>query len=146
MRSPQDIQEAVGPKLRLAGQRLTPRRRRLVQILVDAEHPMTIPEILRSGKGLAASSVYRNLAVLEQAGLVRRIVTQEDEFARFELAEELTEHHHHFVCSSCGLVRDVPTDPQTEKLLRKLSANLSEGTFTPTGHRVDVVGLCSDCS
>ena len=34
------------------------------------------------------------------------------EFARFELTEELTEHHHHLICSRCGRVEDVtvPSD------------------------------------
>ena len=52
------------------------------------------------------SSAYRNLAVLEHAGVVRRVIT-EGEFARFELTEELTEHHHHLICSRCGRVEDV---------------------------------------
>ena len=49
--------------------------------------------------------MYRNLVVLEQAGVVRR-VTSTDDFARYELAEDLTEHHHHLICSSCGTVDD----------------------------------------
>ena len=44
--------------------------------------------------------------MLEQAGAVRRVIT-EDEFARFELTEALTEHHHHLICSNCGKVEDV---------------------------------------
>ena len=44
----------------------------------------------RSAASLAQSSAYRNLVVLEQAGAVNRIVTADD-FARFELAQDLTE-------------------------------------------------------
>ena len=33
------------------------------------------------------SSAYRNLAVLEQAGVIRRVIT-DDDFARFELDED----------------------------------------------------------
>src|SRR3546814_13652905 len=54
---------------------------------------------------MAQSSVYRNLAVLEAAGVVHRIVTS-DEFARYELTEDLTGHHHHLICASCGDVAD----------------------------------------
>ena len=32
------------------------------------------------------------VTVLEQAGIVHRMITRED-FARYELAEEITEHH-----------------------------------------------------
>ena len=59
-----------------------------MDVLVASPRPLTIPEVLDAGNGLAQSSVYRNLVILEQAGVVHRIVTN-DEFARFELAEDL---------------------------------------------------------
>ena len=63
--------------------------------------------------GLAQSSAYRNLAVLERAGVVHRIVTS-DEFARYELAEDLTHHHHHLICSTCGGVTDFEVSDAVE--------------------------------
>jgi len=118
---------------------------RLLEVLVEAGHPLTITEIIDSDRSLATSSAYRNLVVLEQAGLVHRVITGED-FARYELAEELTEHHHHLVCSSCGLVRDLPSDRNMERLMRAVIAKVAEQGFTPMNHRLDIVGLCSDCS
>jgi len=94
---------------------------------------------------LATSSAYRNLVVLEQAGAVHRVVTRED-FARYELAEELTEHHHHLVCSSCGRVRDLSSDADIERLMKAVSAKASQEGFTAIAHRLDIVGLCEDCS
>ena len=46
---------------------------------------------------------------------MRRVITEE-EFARYELTEELTEHHHHLICSTCGRVEDVtiPADFETD--------------------------------
>src|SRR5256885_5047659 len=49
--------------------------RSLLDILRSAAHPLTIHEILDRGSGLAMSSAYRNLTVLEQAGLVHRVIT-----------------------------------------------------------------------
>src|SRR5207249_4679034 len=111
-----DVDQVVALRLRRVGQRLTPRRRSLLQILTAAAHPLTIHEILDRGSGLAMSSAYRNLTVLEDAGVVDRVITQED-VGRYELAEELTEHHHHLVCSSCGLVRDLVSDRDAERLM-----------------------------
>ena len=51
--------------------------------------------------------------MLERAGVVHRIVTADD-FARYELAEDLTEHHHHLICSACGDVRDFTVSPELE--------------------------------
>jgi len=140
-----DVDQIVAARLRPLGQRLTPRRRSLLDILRQARHPLTINEILERGKGLAMSSVYRNLVVLEQVGLVHRLVTREDH-ARYELAEELTEHHHHLICTSCGLVRDMPTDVRVERVMRSVMADMSPGVFTPQSHRIDVMGLCPECA
>jgi len=91
------------------------------------------------------SSAYRNLTVLEHAGVVNRVITQEG-FGRYELAEELTRHHHHIVCSSCGLVRDLASDVDAERLLDLAMRRATEQGFTPAAHRLDILGLCADCA
>src|SRR6476660_9092083 len=111
------LDQVVARRLRRVGQSLPPRRRSLLEILRSAVHPLTIHEILERGSELAMSSAYRNLTVLEHAGVVNRVITNEG-FGRYELAEELTQHHHHHVvCSSCGLVRDLRSDVDAERLL-----------------------------
>ena len=96
-----DLHATAASRLRDDGQRYTTQRRALVDLLESVDQPLTIPQLLEHHPGLAQSSAYRNLAVLERAGVVHRIVTS-DEFARYELAEDLTHHHHHLICSSCG--------------------------------------------
>lgn len=145
MSAPPDLHPTVAQELRRDGQRYTPVRRLLVDILVAADGPLTIPEILRRGRRLAQSSAYRNLAVLERAGVVHRVVTSE-EHARYELAEELAGHHHHLICASCGRVEDFVTPPRMERLLdRTMSEVASDAGFSPTHHRLDLVGLCERC-
>lgn len=140
-----DVDQLAATRLRRLGQRLTPRRASLLDILRSARHPLTMREILDRGAGLSMSSAYRNLTVLEQAGIVHRVITQED-FARYELAEALTEHHHHLVCSSCGLVRDLPSDLNVERLMKAVTARATAEGFAPVTHRLDIIGLCADCS
>ena len=140
-----DVDTVAAFRLRQVGQRLTPRRRSLLQILRSAVRPLTIHEILDRGSELAMSSAYRNLTVLEHAGVVNRVITNED-FGRYELAEELTEHHHHLVCSSCGLVRDLHSDVDAERLLGVAIRRATAQGFTPATHRLDIVGLCADCA
>jgi Fe2+ or Zn2+ uptake regulation protein len=90
--------------------------------------------------------VYRNLAVLEQAGAVHRVLTGE-EYARYELAEELTEHHHHLVCRSCGMVEDVTVAPALERSMARTAAELARRAgFSGPSHRLDIVGTCRRCS
>jgi len=83
--------------------------------------------------------------VLEEAGVVHRMTTTDD-FARYELTEDLTEHHHHLVCSRCGRVEDLPT---TAALERSVAAVIDEATaragFRTEHHRLDLVGVCARC-
>jgi Fe2+ or Zn2+ uptake regulation protein len=141
-----DLHSEVAGRLRRTGQRYTSKRRALVEIVAAASRPLSLPEIKSKRRGLAQSSLYRNLAVLEQSRVVRRIMTGED-FARFELAEDLSEHHHHLVCSNCGAVNDVSLPSNLERRMEgALTAAATSAGFTPAAHRLDVIGICRDCS
>jgi Fur family transcriptional regulator, ferric uptake regulator len=139
------VEDLIATRLRSRGQRYTPLRRRLVQIVHSAEQPLAIHDILSTGTRLAQSSVYRNLGVLEQAGVVRRLVAAGG-FARYELAEDLTEHHHHLICTSCGSVEDLPAPMGLERTVQRATATLaSRRGFRVRAHRVDMLGLCARC-
>ncbi|TMM23147.1 MAG: transcriptional repressor [Actinobacteria bacterium] len=141
-----DLDATATARLRSAGQRYTTQRRRLIELLADAGSPVSIPDILAGGSGLKQSSVYRNLAALEQAGVVRRLVTDE-EFGRYELAEDLIGHHHHLVCSRCGKMRDVAAPEELERTLeRALDRIAKRAGFARVSHRLELLGLCADCA
>ncbi len=140
-----ELDPAVEQRLRGAGQRYTAQRRDLVGRLASAAQPMSLPEILESSTELKQSSVYRNLAALEHAGVVRRVATDE-EYGRYELAEELIGHHHHLVCANCGTMRDVEVPAELERTLdRTLDRIARRAGFARVRHRLDLVGLCADC-
>jgi len=141
-----DLHVTATDRLRTTGQRYTAQRRELVELLADAGHPISIPDILAERSDLKQSSVYRNLAGLEQAGVVRRVATDE-EFGRYELAEDLIGHHHHLVCTRCGTIRDVGVPPDVEATLdRALDRIAKRAGFARVSHRLDLVGLCADCA
>ena len=101
-----DMHTVAENRLRRVDQRYTSGRRAIIDLLVSAGHPVSIGDIAQSLPDMPRSSAYRHLTDLHAAGLVRR-VTANDEFTRFELAEDLTEHHHHLLCVNCGKVIDV---------------------------------------
>jgi Fur family transcriptional regulator, ferric uptake regulator len=143
---PTELDRIASARLRADGQRYTDNRRQLVTLLATAGQPLTIPEVLERRDDFAQSSVYRNLAVLERAGVVQRIVTRDD-WARYELAEDLTEHHHHLICSACGLVRDFTVSPKLERSIDQALGKVADDTgFTLDHHRLDLVGVCEDCT
>ena len=141
-----ELDRITHTRLRRDGQRYTDNRRQLVQVLAESPDPLTIPEILLRRDDLAQSSVYRNLSVLERAGVVQKIVTT-DEWARYELAEELTEHHHHLICSVGGEVRDFTVSPRLERSIEEALAKVAQRSgYRLDHHRLDLVGMCQECS
>lgn len=140
-----DLHATASARLRRDGQRYTGNRRWLVEVLVAADRPLTIPEVLARDSRLTQSSTYRNLAVLERAAVVHRVVGS-DEYARYELAEDLTEHHHHLICSACGAVADFTVSHQLERsLARALDRIATKSGFRTQRHRLDLVGVCAEC-
>ena len=141
-----ELETEVTRRLDAVEQRFTSGRRELVAVLDRADRPLTVPEILAaSPANLPQSSVYRNLTVLLEAGVVRRLLGTDD-LARFELAEDLAGHHHHLLCRTCGAVSDVSAAPKLERALSE-AARLAaeEAGFEVTEHRIDLVGVCSAC-
>ena len=140
-----DMHGVVERRLRLIDQRYTSGRRAIVDLLVSAGHPVSIGDIAERLPGLPRSSAYRHLTDLHAAGLVRR-VTASDEFTRFELAEDLTEHHHHLLCMSCGKVIDVTLPASFEQQAAEAIGQLADAEgFQAHSHRLDVLGLCAAC-
>ena len=141
-----DLHGRAARLLAARGQKYTTARRAIVGALAATGHPATITELLAAAPGLAASTAYRNMAVLGEAGVVIRIGGT-DEFARFELSEELSgQHHHHIVCTDCGLVLDTSSSPGLEDALAEAVRGVVQaGGFEITGHRLELVGRCTSC-
>lgn len=141
-----ELDRAVTERLASHDLRYTSGRRMIVSVLRKSDGPVTLPELLALAGDVPQSSAYRNLSVMEEAGIVRRLVHGGDH-AHFELAEELTEHHHHLICESCGSVQDFTLDAELEATLeRTFSLIASAAGATVTGHTVDLFGTCRNCS
>ena len=141
-----DIDQLATSQLNSINQRYTTNRRKLIGILQEATKPITINQILESDSKLAQSSVYRNLAVLEQAGLVVKIITNDDH-AHYELAEHILDHHHHIICSPCGEILDFHLSEKIEKALENSLKEIADDLgFSIDRHRLDLLGTCGECT
>lgn len=140
-----EIHTAVHDLLHNAGQRYTDKRRIIIDILIRADKPMLITDMLAKAKKMPQSTLYRNLLVLEETSAVVRVVTNSDSGC-YELAENLMGHHHHMVCSKCGVVRDVVVpeglEHELDKALEKVARR--EG-FRIDRHQLDLIGRCKNC-
>lgn len=139
------LHDAVGLRLAGADQRYTPIRRSLVDALLAAGRPLTVPELVDWSPEVPQSSAYRNMTALIEAGVARRVAGTGDH-GRFELTESFSEHHHHLVCARCGKVEDVHASPLLERALADAArAAASEQEFEISEHRFDLIGRCRDC-
>lgn len=139
------LDEAAAARLRALDQRYTGSRRALVRVLAEAGRPLTMSEIVARTEGTPQSTGYRNLTVLCEAGVARRLPGVDD-LGRFELAEDLAGHHHHVVCAACGTVEDFRAPAGLERLLREGARLVAAETgYTVSGHRLDFEGQCPKC-
>ena len=140
-----EVHRVIRDRLAERDQRYTGGRRALIEILIESAAPLTLPELLDRSTGLSQSSAYRNLAVMEEAGVVRRLVHRGDH-AHYELAEDLTEHHHHLICESCGTISDVTLGEGLERSLDDAFEAVARAAgFSARHHAIDVYGVCADC-
>jgi Fur family ferric uptake transcriptional regulator len=93
----------------------------------------------RGESTIGLATVYRTLTLLAGSGVVD-VLTHHDGELCYRLCG--TGHHHHLVCSSCHRVVEIE-ECGLDDWLEKVSA---EHGFVPTGHRLELTGLCSACS
>lgn len=132
-------------KLSAAALRDTETRRVLLAILHESVGPLATPEIVarchKAGRKANKTTVYRDLTVMEQAGIVHRVIVS-DRKQYFELTER--DHHHHFVCLECHKVEDILLD---ERDLVKQEVRLAKQRgFSVSRHSLEFFGLCKTCT
>lgn len=86
---------------------------------------------------LSLGTVYRNLQVLEQDGLVRVVCTVDGQ-ARYDAR---VEPHIHCTCRVCRRVFDVECEQRGDYF----SALRYEPGFVPEAFEINISGLCSVC-
>jgi Fe2+ or Zn2+ uptake regulation protein len=136
----------VEQRLRRHDIRYTRGRRAVVRALADAAGPRSAAELNGDiGADVPLSSLYRTLAVLEEANIIAPHFGARG-LTRYELAEWITGHHHHFVCLDCGSVSDIDISPDVEHKVDALVAEVSElAGFAPTSHVLEIEGRCRQC-
>ena len=87
---------------------------------------------------LSLGTVYRNLAMFKQEGVIDSVGTVEG----LERFDGRTDPHCHFVCLGCGAVLDVEEAELPEELLR--TAGRETGGRI-TGYRLNYFGFCKKC-
>jgi Fe2+ or Zn2+ uptake regulation protein len=130
------LPDGVWERLRQAGLRVTPLRRRLVRLLAAAGRWYTPEEFgqaaRRAGLHPGRATVYRLFGALLAAGLCRSF-PQANRVTRYVFCAP--GHHHHLICLDCGSVTTV-TD---------CTVRTPDRSFAVLEHVVDFFGRCARC-
>jgi Fe2+ or Zn2+ uptake regulation protein len=129
-------------RLRLAGKRITPQRKLVLEILAQAQRHLDATEIYAQGRRrdarLSLSTVYRTLGVLKETGVVRELHL-DAEHHHYELDEE--DEHSHLVCLACGRVLEV----NSAAFIEAATATGQTHGFEIASAHVELTGYCADC-
>ena len=86
---------------------------------------------------LSMGTVYRNLHILIEQGLVKRI----DFGSTFDRFDANIDPHYHFVCERCGSIIDLelPVDDGLNERVNRATP------LTAQRHRIEFFGVCDRC-
>lgn len=135
------MEARLGDALRARGQRVTPQRLVVARLLDEYGEHVTAETLHRRVSermpGVSLPTVYATLELLEELGLLRRLLTESGAV----IYDPKVSDHHHLVCSACGAIIDVDAPVDDSALLRAAR----KSGFAPAGAQVVVRGLCAGC-
>ena len=117
-------------------------RERILELLRSTDtHPTAdwlYEQLKKEYPQLSLGTVYRNLIILLELGLAKKIHFG----STYDRFEANTEPHYHLICESCGKISDfnIPINNDLN-----FQANQLTG-FTVHHHKLEFFGVCEDCN
>ena len=123
--------------------KITNQRRTVLKAFLESKKHVSVEElyaaISQSEPKIGLATVYRTLSLLTQSGLASEMNFGDGQ-KRYEHCY-MHEHHDHMVCTECGKIIEF-NHPLIEKFQEEVAA---QNGFTITSHKLDLIGICSDC-
>ncbi|MBW1912062.1 MAG: transcriptional repressor [Deltaproteobacteria bacterium] len=132
--------------------RMTAPREAILEFVSTASKHMSAKEIYTSLQkkypGIGLSTVYRTLNLLARMGIVTKLLLADGQCLYEFKSKGNNEHHHHLICTNCGIIIDYREFFEEElKLVRKTEAKLAKKyKFIIQDHNIEYLGLCEKCT
>lgn len=121
------------------GNFITKPRMRLFGML-QRNPALTMKQLVSLTKKHDQSTVYRNINLLEDLGIINRL--RLGWHSKIELSDIFRHHHHHMSCVSCEKVWTLKEDPIIEAHIAHL---LEVKDFRAMDHQLEIRGICNSC-
>ena len=122
------------------GLRITDQRKTMAKLFAEADGYLTPKEVYEyMGKrysGLSFDTVYRNLRIMNEMGILEQFVFEDGVKFRVHCKEQL--HHHHLFCLGCEKTMPLAYCP-----MEKIEGVPAQ--FRVVRHKFEVYGYCPDC-
>ena len=129
--------------LHLNSLRNTPERNALLEAIYQTDAALQADELseMMSGKGrlrVSRATVYNNLKLFEEAGLVRKVFQEDSIF--YERTDK-SRGTIRLICNACGKTTEMSGDK-----VRRQIAQLRTRRFVAVGWVLNIYGLCGKCT
>ncbi len=131
--------DLVADWLETRGLRVTPARRAVLAVVVDAGPHFTVDDVRRRARGVGRATVFRTMRLLQRLNLVCRVL-MEDGSLHYRLSTTRA-HHHHLVCTECGQVETL-ANCAVSSLVEEVARRTD---YQVEGHWFEVYGRCRPC-
>ncbi len=126
--------------LKVNGYKYTDKRGELLRLFAESDKYLTARDVQQAIEekfpSLSYDTIYRNLSVFAELGILE--YTELSGEKRFRFACDVNHHHHHFICTECGVSKDISLCP-----MKEVSGRLSG--YQISGHKFEIYGKCPNC-
>jgi len=123
------------------GLRITDQRKTLARLFAEASGYLSPKDVYdymgKTYSGLSFDTVYRNLRLLQDLGVLEQFVFEDGIKFKAHCSEH--GHHHHAICMQCEKTYAVPFCPMD------IQVDLPKG-FHVVKHKFELFGYCDDCN
>lgn len=134
-------------RMRQVGLRLTKQRVAMANLITLWQRPFTSAELIvdlgRSGMGVHRATVFRDLNLLCDKGILREVKTTKQKGRFFALAHDRSGHF--LVCERCGKVVEVTSGEMLPVLKQWTELAPAAKGWKVRTHEIESYGLCPRC-